>query len=63
MIEKIVSLCLQLKDIGITKAKSRNLMKTRMIRTFYNDENSYNPPFQDKRCENGSLLLFEMLHF
>ena len=22
-----------------------------------------NPPFQDKRCESGSLLLFEILHF
>ena len=22
-----------------------------------------NPPFQDKRCENGSLLLFEISHF
>ena len=22
-----------------------------------------NSPFQDKRCEKGNLLLFEMLHF
>ena len=22
-----------------------------------------NPPFQDKRCESGSLLLFEISHF
>ena len=22
-----------------------------------------NPPFQDKRCESGSLLLSEILHF
>ena len=24
---------------------------------------SVNPPFQDKRGETGSLLLFEILHF
>ena len=25
--------------------------------------NIINPTFQDKRCENGSLLLFDVLHF
>ena len=26
-------------------------------------EESHNPPFQDKTCESGSLLLYEISHF
>ena len=28
-----------------------------------NSAHSFNPPFQGKRCENGSLSLLKILHF
>ena len=31
--------------------------------TFSNIGKTCNPPFQDKRCKSGSLLLFEISHF
>ena len=55
--------CMKICDLDSFPEWLKGLLRHVLIGVTKNYNYSHNPPFQDKRCENGSPLLFDILHF